>query len=182
MLRVVFFLFSLTSMLFGCASQTYYSAGDGDLKLYVSKTKDSTIKIDSFKKNNYVIDEIINLDSLNCHASKVLLAEPSRGGTFAVLYGKSSDRRFVAFGFKNEKELIKVSNDPRQASNQNIGIVDTTPEYDIDLKWITTRVLKINHGHHGQDILILRFQPGAGTWEKLDGKGSEIKVSPPDTE
>ncbi|QDV48111.1 hypothetical protein [Gimesia fumaroli] len=88
---------------------------------------------------------------------------------------------FVAYGIGSPGKLIKVTNDPRNfKSTDKGGVIETTPDYPVHLKWISNQVLRVAHGKGGKKVIVLRFQPNANQWQILDGEtGKQEPIGTP---
>jgi hypothetical protein len=160
--------------------QTVYRAGeqDGQLQVHISGTTFNTVETYLF--DNYYVDAISGEMNLHC-CSQILLAPPSDYGTFAIRYGRSHDQ-FVAYGVFKKGKQIKITNDSRQLTAGNVGlVVGVDTGFPISLGWVSTRLLKIKHGPQGSKSLVLKFfgAEGEGYWSVLDGDGTATQVVPP---
>ena len=161
------------------ACRTVYMAGEEDGQLQVHITGKSFNTVEAYFSNNYYTDTITGESNLHCH-SHILLAKPSDYGTFAIRYGRCADQ-FVAYGFFKKDRQIKITNDPRQISHGDVGLVlGVEPGFPISLSWVSNRLLKVKHGANGSKSLVLKFfgDEGSGYWSVLHGDGSATKVTP----
>jgi hypothetical protein len=155
-----------------------FRAGEGDDDLQVTIAGEQFDRLEAYFHQNFQINQMIGEPNLHARG-RVLLARASDNGTFGVWYGDCWDR-FVAFGFKKQKTLVKITNDPRQVTSPDVGLVVTTPGYPIRVEWISSRLLRIAHGPQGCVTTVLRFDEASGTWSSLDGTSpAGTVVAPP---
>jgi len=149
---------------------TIHRAGEEDGQLQVHISGETFNAIEAFYHHNYFIDEIVHEANVHCCA-QVLLASPDKHGTFAIRYGARANQ-FVAYGVFNDQKLVKVTNDPRQVSENSSLVKGVDSRYPIKLIWISSQVLKIGHGRSANQTLILKFggTDGDGYWTVLKGE------------
>jgi len=149
-----------------CPCQTVYLAGpeSGDLQVRIVGRGSNMIEA-YFGENlaRYDVPDGIDL----CRYGAVLVPQKNPFGTFAIRY---SNDRFTAFGWMGSDMLPLTSgrNEYRMPGGQvHVVQIDLEPGVPIDVIWVTSRILKIVHGHHLDQEYIVRFDGDSRPWKLL---------------
>jgi hypothetical protein len=124
----------------------------GDLKVHVVGPRYDTIEA-FFKNELFYRETLAGAVNLHC-GDNIFLAPANSYGTFAVRYGACGNSIKV-YGWKRDQEKPEFRSVTFEAGQP------------VQIRWITTRILKVTYGSNFGKEYILRFNDSDVPWTVL---------------